>query len=171
MLNRQELRQRIADSNLIRGYINLDKQLTPNGFDLTAGDIFSFDSAGALDFSNTERMLPGGAKLCPVKKNENDKWAWWHLEPGAYKVKTNEVITLTNDLVAMAFPRSSLLRMGAYTQCGVWDAGFSGQSEFILIVNNPFGVSVKQNARVIQIVFLPVNEVDSGYSGIYQGQS
>jgi dUTP pyrophosphatase len=68
----------------------------------------------------------------------------------------------------MAFPRSSLLRMGAFTQTGVWDAGFKGASEFILIVQNPAGLKLKQNARVVQLVFTKINETAQGYNGIYQ---
>ena len=57
MLNRQELKKLITDNNLVENFINLDIQLTPNGFDLTAKEIFKFESHGALDFSNSERVL------------------------------------------------------------------------------------------------------------------
>ena len=57
--------------------------------------------------------------------------------------------------------------MGAFTQNGVWDAGFKGKSEFILIVQNPKGVKIKENARIIQLVFFRVEETEE-YNGIYK---
>jgi dUTP pyrophosphatase len=168
MLNRENLRKLIREKNLVTGYIDLDTQVTPNGFDLTVDSVSSFNSAGALDFSNKERVLPDCPEISPKKQKPEDKFGWWHLEKGAYKAKTNETVNLPNDLIAIAFPRTSLLRMGAYTHHGVWDAGFNGKGEFILVVENPQGLKLKQNARIAQLVFLPINETDQGYKGIYQ---
>jgi dUTP pyrophosphatase len=171
MLNREELERLISEEKLIEGYMDLDIQLTPNGFDLTVGGIFEFDTRGALDFSNKERKVPEGKEILPKKQNPQDKFGWWHLEKGAYKIKTNEVVNLPNNLFALAFSRTSLLRMGAFTQHGVWDAGFSGKGEFILVVENPKGIALKQNARIAQLVFIRMQETSQGYQGIYQQRS
>lgn len=168
MLNREELLTLIKEKNLISGYIDLDTQLTPNGFDLTAGNIFEFDRAGALDFSNKERKTPEGKEILAQKESTGDKFGWWELKKGAYKVRTNETVSLPNDLIALAFSRTSLLRMGGFTQHGIWDAGFQGKSEFILVVENPCGIKIKQNARLAQLIFLPLNETLEGYRGIYR---
>lgn len=167
MLNRQELEKLIKQENLVSGYIDLETQMTPNGFDLTAADIFEFDGAGALDFSNKERIVPEGKKILPEKKGD-EKFGWWELKKGAYKIRTNEVVTLPNDLIGIAFTRTSLLRMGAFTQHGVWDAGFRGKGEFVLVVENPKGIKIKQNARVTQLIFTKINETSRGYEGIYK---
>jgi dUTP pyrophosphatase len=58
--------------------------------------------------------------------------------------------------------------MGMFTHTGVWDAGFQGRSEFILIVENKNGAQVKQNARVVQLMFTGIAETQHGYSGKYQ---
>ena len=166
MLNKQEIKKLINEKKLIEDCIDLETQLTPNGFDLTAGKIYEFDAAGAVDFSNKERVVPDGKELVPEKKNGEDKFGWWNLKTGAYKIRTNETVNLPNDLVAQAFTRTTLLRMGAFTQHGVWDAGFHGRGEFVLIVGNPLGIKVKQNARIAQLVFLPTKETE-GYKGIY----
>jgi dUTP pyrophosphatase len=168
MLNRQDILELIQKNSLIQDYIDLETQLTPNGFDLTAAAIFKFDTAGALDFSNKERVLSVASEIMPQKENPKDKFGWWHLQKGVYKVKTNETVNLPNDLVALAFPRTSLLRMGGFTHHGVWDAGFIGRGEFILAVENPHGIKLKQNARVAQLIFLPIAETAQGYRGIYQ---
>ena len=57
MLNRKEIKKLIESRELIKGFIDLETQLAPNGFDLTAASVFEFDSPGALDFSNKERVL------------------------------------------------------------------------------------------------------------------
>lgn len=167
VLNKENLRKFILERNLIKNYINLDKQLTPNGFDLTVEAIFEFSSWGALDFSNSQRVVPQGRSILPKKAKPEDKFGWWELKPGGYKVRTNEVINLPLNLIALAYPRTSLLRMGAFVQNGVWDAGFKGKGEFILVVENSYGVRIKENARIVQLVFLKIEPTEP-YSGIYQ---
>lgn len=171
MLNRQEIIKLIEEKELIKNQIDLDTQLTGNGIDLTVEKIYEFDSPGALDFSNKERLVPEGKELLPKKEKPEDSFGWWDLKKGAYKIKTNEIVNLPHDLVALAFTRTSLLRMGGFTQHGVWDAGFRGKGEFIIIVENPHGIRLKQNARVVQLVFLPIKETDRAYEGIYKHKS
>ena len=167
MLNKSEIKTLIEQKKLIEGYINLDIQLTPNGFDLTVAKIFAFAKSGAFDFSNKERILPETKELISKKINPSDKFGWWNLKEGTYKIRTNETVNLPNDLVALAFSRTSALRMGAFTQHGVWDAGFCGRGEFILEVGNPKGIKLKQNCRIAQLVFLKANATES-YQGIYK---
>lgn len=168
MLNRQEIEKLIKEQGLITGYIDLDTQLTPNGFDLTVAEIFEFDTQGALDFSNKERKIPDGKQILPEKRSPNDKFGWWNLKSGTYKIRTNEVVNLSKELIALAFSRTSLLRMGGFTQHGVWDAGFKGKGEFVLVVGNPQGIRIKQNTRVAQLIFMKINETNCGYEGIYK---
>lgn len=168
ILNRESIARLIKENNLVSGYINLDIQLTPNGFDLSCGQVFEFASRGALDFSNSERVVSYEKEVKPRKLKPKDKFGWWNLKKGAYKIRSNETINLHNELIALATPRSSLLRNGVFTQTAVWDAGFKGRSEFILVVENKNGVKIKQNARIIQIVFFRINKTNQGYKGIYQ---
>ena len=170
MLNKEEIEKLIKEKNIIEGYIDLNTQLTPNGFDLTAANIFSFNDKGRIDFSNKERSFPECEEINPVKLSKEEKFGWWDLKKGIYKVKTNETLNLPRDLIAFAFTRTSLLRMGAFTQHGVWGAGFCGKSEFVLVVDNFNGVSIKQNARVAQLVFERITETKTGYQGIHQNK-
>jgi len=168
VLNREEIKKLILEEGLIQGYTDLDIQLTPNGFDFTVEKIFKFKGEGAVDFSNTERVLPSTEEVSFVEPIFSDRRAWWRLPKGIYKVRTNEVVNLPMNLIALAFPRSSLLRMGVYAHNAVWDAGFKGRSEFVLVVGNSHGVKIKQNARLIQVIFVRVNKPSYGYQGIYQ---
>ena len=168
MLNKKQIEKLIKENKLVENYIDLEIQLTPNGFDLTVAEISKFSNAGAIDFYNKERVMCSFEKIEPVKNDDQDKFGWWQLSKGAYKVKTNEIINMPNNLIAMASTRTTLLRMGAHTAHGVWDAGFCGKSEFLFIVENNNGILIRPNARVAQLVFVPTQETES-YTGIYRG--
>jgi len=170
MLNREEIKRLIKENKLISNYCDLDTQLTPNGFDLTVAKIYEFIGAGAVDFSNKERKIPECRELIAQKDKPEEKFGWWSLEQGVYKVVTNEIVRLPLDLIGVAYSRSSLLRMGAFTQTGVWDAGFEGVSELALVVTNPLGMKLKQNSRVAQLLFTKITETETGYTGIYQNK-
>ena len=167
-LNREELKELIKEKGLIQNYIDLETQLTPQGFDLTVDEIHEYQGSGKLDFSNGEREIPDSEPIEPEKKNEEDDYGWWNLEQGTYKVIMNEKVDIPNDLAAFAFPRSSLLRMGVTIENAVWDSGFTGTGSFKISVDNPEGVKIKENARVNQLVFQTIEETEEGYSGKYQ---
>jgi len=157
-LNKEQLREAVEEG-LVKEYIDLERQLTPNGFDLTVSSIESFEEPGRLDFTNEDRKIPETRKLEP----ENGVW---QLGPGSYKVTTNEKVNLPEDIIAFAHPRSSLLRMGCTIDNGVWDAGYSGGSEFLLTVNSSEGVKIDGDARINHMVFEEISETEE-YSGRY----
>lgn len=170
-LNKSQLREAIKAGSLVNNYIDLETQLQPNGFDVTVAEIHSFSGRGSLDFSNSERSIPETEKVRPELKNElKDEYGWWQLDPGAYKVVMNEEVNIPDNIIGIAFPRSSLLRMGASTENAFWDAGYSGGGEFMLDVRNPEGVEIKENARINQIAFIEIDETE-GYDGIYGGEA
>jgi len=150
----------LIKTGLVSEYISLNDQLTPNGFDLTVAKIYKFSSRGELGFSNSQRILPNLEEI-----TWEDDCA--ELPKGCYKIKTNETIRMPLNLIAIAMPRSSLLRSGITISTGVWDAGFNGKSEFLLSVQNDHGFKIWKNARVVQLVFLQTNDVKEGYNGIY----
>ncbi len=161
ILNAEEIRGMIKEKGLVKNYIDLDKQITPNGFDLTVEKIFEFLDQGAMDFSNEEREIPKTREI----KWKND---WVQLKSDYYKIRTNEIIKLPLDLIAIARSRSSLSRSGIAVDSGVWDAGFEGKSEFLLIVGNKNGFRIRKDARIVQLVFFRVKKVKEGYKGVYK---
>ena len=167
VLSREELEHKIKEENLITNYIDLETQITPQGFDLTVEKIEKYREKGKLDFSNSERKIPETEKVEPEKKSSEDDYGWYKLEKGAYKVTMNEKVDIPNNLTGFAYPRSSLLRMGCSIENAVWDAGYTGTGSFMLVVENQEGVEIKENARVNQLVFVEMNETEEGYSGRY----
>jgi len=74
--------------------------------------------------------------------------------------------------MGIARPRSSLIRMGATVETSVWDPGYTGRSQSMLVVHNPNGIKIYQNARLVQIVFMTLTiKSESLYSGIYQTEN
>lgn len=164
MLSGQEIRRLISECGLVKEYLDLDVQVTSNGFDLSLKEIYSFRNPGRVDFSNAKRVLSEAVKVEP----ENSVY---FLKPGAYKVVYNEVLCLPNDIIALGFPRSSLLRCGVTVHCAVFDAGYYGRSESLMIVGNPHGFFLEKNARIVQLVFFRLEKPSEGYKGQYLGEN
>ena len=155
-----------ADPPLLEGYVHIEAQIQPNGFDLTLQQVSDFKSVGQIDLSNAERVLPN-TRACPFGKD-----GYLHLESGSYLVTFNEVVHLPLDLMALGKPRSSLLRCGVVVHNAVWDAGYQGRSQALMVVYNREGFRVKRNARLIQLVFLRLAQpLKEGYQGAFMGEN
>ena len=155
-----------GDVPLITDSVDFDTQLQPNGVDMTLKAVMSIEGAGRIDFDNSERKISEHIEL------SFDGDGYIHLAPGSYSVKFNEVVHMPKDIAALGKTRSSLLRCGACLQTAVWDAGYSGRSESMLIVTNPLGIDLKKNARIMQLIFFRLeSEGDKLYSGIYQNEN
>jgi dUTP pyrophosphatase len=150
---------------LIEGWLNLDEQVQANGFDLTLRDVAVMQSAGRIMASNSKREV---SALSPLEYDSED---CLNLNAGVYMITYNEVVHLPKDIMAFGRPRSSLLRCGVNVGTAVWDAGYEGRSQSLLVVYNPLGFRIQKNARVAQLVFLEMTGESEGYKGIYQREN
>jgi dUTP pyrophosphatase len=100
-----------------------------------------------------------------------DKNGFIRLTPGIYSITYNEIVNLPKNVMALATPRSSLLRCGVTVNTAVWDAGYSGRSESLLVVYNPDGFELQKDARVVQLVFFRLSGETDGYNGTYQREN
>lgn len=151
---------------LVEGLLSTEEQLQPNGIDLTVRDIAMLSTEGRLGTADGERSL---SQLMPLTY---DALGWIHLSPGVYLITLNEIVNLPKDIMALGRTRSSLLRSGVALHTAVWDAGYSGRSQSLLLVYNPYGFRLRRNARVLQLVFFCLDVPDArGYSGIFQGEN
>ncbi len=157
-------KQHLISAKLFEGIIK-NEQYQPAGFDVSLKEVYKFKSAGKIDFNNKERKLSDVELI----KFKNDKI---NLQEGAYKVIFNEYVRIPKDIVAFCFPRSSLLRCGVTLECAVWDPGYEGRSEALLIVGNEHGLIMKKNAKIGQMVFLKLIKAASElYKGKYKGEN
>ncbi len=150
---------------LIEGLLDEDTQVQPCGVDLTVRTISRFESAGLIDFDNSRRVL---ASRIPVLWIDDSV----DLPAGAYHIVYNEQVNLPHDVVALAYPRSSLLRCGATVYTAVWDPGYSGRAEALLVVHNPYGLTLRRHARVAQLVFTQLcGRVEAAYDGRFKNEN
>jgi dUTP pyrophosphatase len=166
VLSKQDILNLIrARPPLIQGYQNLEEQLQPNGFDLTLKEVALIQNSGQIAVSNSQRIISGLSSL-PYDVND-----FVDLVPGAYAITFNEIVCLPKNVMALGAPRSSLLRCGVTIQNAVWDAGYCGRSQALMVVHNPSGFRVQRNARVDQLVFFQLAGETEGYRGTYQGEN
>jgi len=151
---------------LVEGMIDEDSQTQMCGLELTLQKIERFSSPGSLAFDNKERVLP------QTEHMDFDSDGWISLSPGAYLVTFNEIVSIPKDAAALARARSTLLRCGAALETALWDPGYRGRSQSLLVVHNLAGLRLKKNARMMQIVFFRLEkEAEKVYSGRYQGEN
>ncbi len=166
ILSRQDIYRLLEQQPpLIEGHIDLEEQVQPNGFDITLREIAMLQSPGKIAVANSQRLV---SDLAPLAF---DGLGFIELMPGAYLITFNEIVHLPNNVMALARPRSSLLRCGVTVHNAVWDAGYSGRSQALMVVYNPQGFRIQRNARVVQLVFLQLTQETEGYQGAYQGEN
>ena len=137
--------------------------IQPAGVDLSVGAIELIRAPGLL--GEDSRVVPAGETLEPGPDG------FYTLAPGAYRVRFAERVSIPRWGVGFCLPRSSLLRMGAYLACAVWDPGYRGIGASLLVVHNPHGLRLERGARVAQLVVARLESLPhSTYTGLYQGE-
>jgi dUTP pyrophosphatase len=162
ILNKSEIKARIEEEGMIKSFINMDLQLQGNGFDLSVNNISRFKGVGTIDFDNKERKMPNYIML----KSKNNKY---FLQSASYLIDFNEFLAIPADIIALGYTRSSLLRCGAFIPSAVFDAGFHGNVQGVLVVSNAYGLRLKRNARLLQLIFFERRNDGSLYQGNYNG--
>ena len=167
ILSREDILKMLkASPPLVDDLCDIQQQVQPNGVDLTLREIALLSSSGNLGPDNESRVLSGASPLVFDGLGRVD------LLPGCYLVTYNEVVNLPRNVMALATPRSSLLRCGVSIHSAVWDAGYSGRSQSLMVVYNPQGFRLHKNARIIQMVFFLLSRrVAQGYRGAFQGEN
>jgi len=166
VLSREELRAALAaDPPLVEG-VELASQLQPTGVDLRVDRVQRLTSPGLLGAADNVREPAAREDVVP------DADGWWSLAPGAYVITYKEKVNIPLDLVAFSWPRSSLPRSGVAIHGAVWDPGYSGRGEALMVVQNARGFRLQRGARVLQIVFFRLSSATAdGYRGRYHGEN
>jgi len=166
VLSRAEIRRLLEGKNpLVENLVDLEQQLQPNGIDLTLREVSLLQSAGIIAVDNSQRQV---SDLSPLVF---DGLGYIDLVPGIYLITYNEIVHLPENITALAAPRSSLLRCGVTINTAVWDAGYSGRSQSLMVVYNPQGIRLQRNTRIVQLIFFKLTGKTKGYRGTYQGEN
>ena len=148
----------------VRDTVDFPAQIQGVGMELTVKSILAFGDRGTIGFDNKDRELPRTFEL-PWDRYTHDRL----LFPGVYLLNLNEKVSVPIDKIGLAIPRSSLLRMGCTLGTAVWDPGYVGHGQVLLQVLNSFGLVLKQDARILQLLFADLeSEAVQLYDGIYQ---
>jgi dUTP pyrophosphatase len=153
---------------LIENMIDPTVQVQPAGIDLSLQKIFRFASTAAVAFTHAETHLP------EYQEVPFDAEGQAFLTPGPYKLLVNEIVNIPTNLVGIAQPRSTMLRCGATVNTALWDPGYSGRSELLLVVHNHQGLKLACHARVAQLCFYELSTSlgqGEAYNGRYQGEN
>nr|PZN65491.1 MAG: deoxyuridine 5'-triphosphate nucleotidohydrolase [Sphaerobacter thermophilus] len=167
VLSREQLLELLdGEPPLVTGLRDREAQVQPNGIDLTLDSVANFTGPGTLTVDNAGRRLADSTDLTFGPDGQ------LYLSPGAYLVRFTETVNLPADLMAYLRPRSTLLRSGVALHTAVWDAGYAGRGQSLLVVYNPHGFRVQHGARIGQLVFHRLAAATAeGYDGIYQGEA
>lgn len=136
------------------------EQVQPNGVDLTAEAVFR--TRGGRISRDGKRI---GDREAIDPDPEDGAYA---LPTGGYILRYGETIRIPEGHVGFVYPRSSLLRNACMLHTAVWDAGYEGRGEGLLVVHR--GVEIEPDARVAQLVLAEANH-DGTYDGSYQGEN
>lgn len=136
-------------------------QVQPNGVDLSIGKLERVNGTpevteGDYYKGNRQQMQPRSNGNYVVGK-----------EP--YIITYDEKIRIPADCVGYVFPRSRLARCGAFLTTALWDAGYEGKGEGLLM--SMTGMEIEHGMNIAQIVFFDAQEADELYSGTHQGEN
>ena len=169
-LDRESIRELVesppeGQPPLVEELLSLDEQLQPTGMDFSLKRVDRLTSDGCMGRDAADRSLP----LSETMDFGNDGWLF--LNTGPYLVTFNEIVNIPLNIMALARPRSSLIRSGVSLHTAVWDAGYRGRSQALLSVLNPAGYHLQRDARLMQMIFFRLaRPVERGYQGRYQGE-
>ncbi|MFB6101529.1 MAG: deoxyuridine 5'-triphosphate nucleotidohydrolase [Haloplanus sp.] len=135
-------------------------QVQPNGVDLTAEAILETQERGRIG-RDGKRI---GAREERAPDDDADAYV---LPPDGYVLRYGETIHVPEGHVGFVYPRSSLLRNACMLHTAVWDAGYEGRGEGLLVVHRE--IEIEPGARVAQFVLAEANHDDT-YDGSYQGE-
>jgi len=140
-----------------------DEQIQPNGVDLRLGELFRITGTGALH--------PAGTQLAEreaVERPDDPAAAPEPLAPGAYVVRYVERVRVPEGHVGLILPRSSLLRNGAVLYSALWDQGYEGRGEGLLVLWHP--LVLPPRCRIGQFMLMTA-EAAAAYCGQWQGEN
>lgn len=150
MLSDSEIINAIKDRTLEITNFN-EQNLTPNGYDVTIGEI-------TIPLSNT--TVKTGKTIVP----SNTRFA----------INTKEYFKFSKKIVGEIWIRTSWARRGIISSFGIIDAGFEGTLNFFAYNASEKYVEISTGERFAQIVFFELNNAaEKGYderSGNYQNQ-
>ncbi|MCC6047033.1 MAG: deoxyuridine 5'-triphosphate nucleotidohydrolase [Desulfurococcaceae archaeon] len=138
------------------------EQLDCAGIKLTLCEVLVPQGTATIDLDS--KVLPKYVALEP------DEYGFYNLSPGAYVVRYCEYVRVPEDYLALALPRSTLIRSCTTLYTAVWDPGYEGRGYGLLSVFCN-GIRIRRGAQVAQLVYVRMLERSAKtYRGTYLGE-
>jgi dUTP pyrophosphatase len=130
------------------------------GLKLTLCEVFLPSGPGEVRLEG--KSVPSYERITPTDGRV------YRLPEGAYIIRYCEYVKIPEDFMAVALPRSTLIRSGATLFSAVWDPGYEGRGYGLLLVLNKYGMSLEVGAQVAQLVYMKLGEKTAQpYRGTY----
>lgn len=133
-------------TELLDGIVYEPTQTEGRGIDLTVAEIYEIEAPGRVDFGGGELEQAETSPHPSDRRNPDDEYEWWHLEPGQYLVEYNETV-VPEDRIITVQPRTEILERGATHPT----LQLPSLQQIPLAVGGA-GIDIKENARVTTIV-------------------
>lgn len=136
------------------------EQLDCAGVKLTLCEVFDVVGVG--------EVLSGSKSIPQYVRVEPDSSGVFSLDRGAYVVRYCEYVKIPEDSMALAIPRSTLIRSGATIFTAVWDPGYEGRGYGLMLVLNKQGIKIGLKSQVAQLIHIKLTERTAiPYRGTY----
>jgi len=152
-----------------------DEQIQPNGVDLTVGELYGLHGEATLvdgdGYIKTPRQVMETADEEYYRSNSDElvETSLYKVPPGAYVIEYGEIIEIPENHVGFVYPRSRVMRCGAWLSTAVWDSGYRGKGEGGLLTFSD--LKIEEDMRIAQIVFAETTQLEQEYSGFHQGEN
>jgi len=135
------------------------------GFDLRIGELYEIKGKGFLGVE--ERQTP---EMKLITKHQAGKRNKALLKPHTYYLmKTIERVNMTENLLAIMTPRSTLFRSGIFVFGGQVPPGYKGELNMGIYNFRNEDFKLEMGARVVHIMFFEVQGGSNPYRGQWQG--
>ena len=125
----------------VEGLVHEPTQVHDGGLDLTVAEIYDHAGPGRLDFGGAELEAAETSPLGTERRDPDDDYGWWHLDPGGYLLEHNE--TLAGGWPVRLEPRVALVERGAFHPTITIES-----LGLVPLAVGDGGLWVKENARV-----------------------
>jgi len=159
-----QIRKLIKENNLVSGYIDLEAQVQPEGFDLSIKSVEKIRTSTIpiIGFKSSDTRLPDTST---VEMRKFSEWLKWTL--GSHKIKNLLDFTKGQYVEWLTAQLEPVLdQEGWYLDEGVYILTFN---EVIKLPNNLYGKSQLRSTLMRQGIEEEVGHWDAGYEG--RGQS
>ncbi len=133
----------------VTNLVHFDTQEAETGIDLTVGAVCRVGGPGHLDFGGGEFEPAPREQLEPSRKDPDDDYGWWSLDPGRYIFEYNEGFDPESGEFGVVRPLPRLHQAGASHGSFTAESGSSLLEVFVEVGES--GIELKENFRASRL--------------------